>query len=192
MINDVVVAFPNAATVTVVALERGCHVLQCGILNVFEAVPHVPFPPVKVVEVMLARGVEAIGLDRAVHETAGACTGWRFFSTKLEIAADTRDANWSDTTLHPRDEVKIVAALGHEHGGVAFVTAAPLAAHIPDGHVVIGNVFHCLHVDNLADSVGTDLAADGGIKRGVAQYVANADLATEFAGGIDQLPEFVL
>src|SRR5690606_25218693 len=93
VVHDVVVAFPNATAVAVVGLQRGLQIGEGRVLDVFEAVPDVPFPAVGMVEVMLAGGVETVGLDRAVHETARAGAGRRLFGAKLEIAAEAGNAH---------------------------------------------------------------------------------------------------
>ena len=122
------------------------------------------------------------------HRVAGARR--RVLGAEVRPGAEAGHCDWHRPGLHPHDQVEVVAALGHQHGG-AGVGPAPLAPDEPDRHVVVADVLDGLDADDVADYAGGHSLLDRAVEGCVPQDVADHDVAAAASRRFDQRAHLV-
>ena len=173
MVDDVVVGPPNAAPVSIVLFELLQSLLRGWIGNVLKRGPDVGLPSIRIVEVVLAGGVETIGLDGAVDEAPGSGASRRLLRPELQVAAKAGDRYRRNAALEPHDQIEIVAAFRHQHRGAGLGLVPPLAPDERYRHVVIADVLIRLDVDYVSDDAFGHLLLDRSVEGSVAKHMAD-------------------
>jgi len=167
MVHHVHIALPDAPSIRAIAHQRCDFVLHSGRCQMLETVPDVECPPVRVIQIVFASRIEAGRLDGTIDEASRPGSLRGSLGAELGVASIATHRYGFRATLQPRDQVKVVAALGHQHRSVTVLSARPLSSNERHCHMMVRHIFRCLQGEKIADLTIDDLLADGHIERGI-------------------------